>query len=257
MSEIDQARAAMRQGDEATARALLMQLVRGNPYNGEAWHLLASVIDDSARKLDCLNRAAAAGYTEPATPPTPPVREMFPCPRCAESNPAGANFCSRCALAFNAPAPQPAAPPQAIYIQQAPEKRKGINWLGIILVSILGVVGTFYFLLQGVGTTGDTSGRSSFGASSAPRSVTYEVSGTATRASLTYQNASGGTEQADVSVPWKKTISVKAGTFLYLSVQNNTSSGSITCKIMVDKKQFKISTSSGAYKIASCDGLAP
>jgi len=87
--------------------------------------------------------------------------------------------------------------------------------------------------------------------------VKYRVGGTTSKASVTYENAQGGTEQMDVSVPWQKTIgTVERGDFLYLSAQNQNDSGSITCEIWVDGKMWKHSISSGAYVIASCNGLA-
>ena len=87
--------------------------------------------------------------------------------------------------------------------------------------------------------------------------VKYKVGGTTSQASVTYQNAEGGTEQMDVRVPWEKTIgTVERGGFLYLSAQNYEDSGSITCEIWVDGRMWKHSTSSGAYVIASCNGSA-
>jgi hypothetical protein len=87
--------------------------------------------------------------------------------------------------------------------------------------------------------------------------VKYKVGGTTSQASLTYQNAQGGTEQMDVRVPWEKTIgTVQKGDFLYLSAQNYEASGSITCEIWVDGRMWKHSISSGAYVIASCNGSA-
>ena len=87
--------------------------------------------------------------------------------------------------------------------------------------------------------------------------VKYKVGGTTSQASLTYENAQGGTEQMDVRVPWEKTIgTVERGDFLYLSAQNQNDSGSITCEIWVDGNRWKHSISSGAYVIASCNGSA-
>lgn len=80
--------------------------------------------------------------------------------------------------------------------------------------------------------------------------VTYQVSGSATEASLTYQNGDGGTSQEKVTLPWS--ITVKAPNFLYISAQNEGDYGDITCTISVDGKVIKTSTSSGSYTIASC-----
>ena len=84
--------------------------------------------------------------------------------------------------------------------------------------------------------------------------VDYEVTGTAKDGSFTWQNETGGTEQGDYKVPFKKTFKAEYGQFVYISVQNNYKTGSVTCKIIVNGKEFKSSTSEGAYKIATCSG---
>ncbi|HEY6244541.1 MAG TPA: hypothetical protein VIX17_11365 [Pyrinomonadaceae bacterium] len=86
--------------------------------------------------------------------------------------------------------------------------------------------------------------------SSSSPSVTYEVTGTTDSASVTYENETGGTEQADVTVPWTKRF-VSHGGFLYLSAQNRSEYGSITVRINIDGQTVKTSTSNGGYTIAS------
>ncbi|HNT76392.1 MAG TPA: hypothetical protein PKH77_15360, partial [Anaerolineae bacterium] len=133
-------------------------------------------------------------------------------------------------------------------------KKKGINWIGIFFVVILGVVGTLCCLIQFsrilLPSTSDVY--------STPTTyrVTYKITGTASRASLTYQNAQGGTEQTVVSIPWKESLIVESGDFLYLSAQNEGEFGSVTCEIWVNDVKWKESTSQGAYVIATCSGSA-
>lgn len=86
--------------------------------------------------------------------------------------------------------------------------------------------------------------------------IMYKVSGTAYSGSVTYENAQGGTEQQDISIPWTTYLTVTDGAFLYLSVQNNHETGSVTCEIWVDGSEWKSSTSSGGYVIADCSGIA-
>lgn len=90
-------------------------------------------------------------------------------------------------------------------------------------------------------------------------SVSYSISGDGTTAaSLTYANATGGTEQKTVTlpttVPTSGTYSIPPGQFLYISAQNQSSSGSVTVKIMINGNVWKQSTSSGAYAIATASG---
>ena len=102
------------------------------------------------------------------------------------------------------------------------------------------------------------------------RTVTYRVSGKTAEASLTYQNAQGGTEQEDVQLywvpagggrnprPWEKTFTAPPGTFVYLSAQNKTAfDHDLIVEILVDGQPWKSSTSVGAYKIATCNGALP
>ena len=88
--------------------------------------------------------------------------------------------------------------------------------------------------------------------------VVYEVTGTATYASVTLNNGEGGTEQySKVAIPWSYTEKSFSDNFLYVSAQNQGDRGTVTVKIYVDGELFKTSTSSGAYVIASASGLRP
>ncbi len=92
------------------------------------------------------------------------------------------------------------------------------------------------------------------GSAVAGKEVTYRVTGSAALASVTYQNSGGGTEQAEVALPWSQTITAPSGGFVYISAQNKSEYGSVTCDIELDGKQYKTSTSTGEYGIASCSG---
>ncbi len=84
--------------------------------------------------------------------------------------------------------------------------------------------------------------------------VTYQID-SSNGASLTLQNEGGGTEQFDIAPGvWTKKITVLPGAHLYISAQSTSSSdfAKITCKILVNGAEMKVSASQGAYKIASC-----
>jgi hypothetical protein len=135
---------------------------------------------------------------------------------------------------------------------QPPQKKSPglFGWIGI-------VVGIGFGIIALIGAvTGPTH------SAPPPRDTTaaviYRVTGVAANfADVTYQNAQGGTEQRHVSLPWNMTLTVNHGAFAYLSAQNASAYGAITCEIQVDGVPFKKSTSSGAYTIASCSGSAP
>jgi hypothetical protein len=89
------------------------------------------------------------------------------------------------------------------------------------------------------------------------RTVSYYVTGTASSASLTYQNAQGGTEQRTVTLPWHIDFLATPDMFLYLSAQNQDDSGTIECAILSGSATIQRASSSGGYTIASCSGHTP
>jgi len=83
----------------------------------------------------------------------------------------------------------------------------------------------------------------------------YEVTGTASRFSVTIEGAPKGTSQySDVISGWKYTWTQSGERFLYVSAQNQTGSGTVTVKIYKNGKVLTQQTSSGAYVIASTSG---
>ena len=87
--------------------------------------------------------------------------------------------------------------------------------------------------------------------------VRYLVEGTARRVSLTIENADGGTEQYDKSVPWETTFQGKRGAFLYIAAQNDGQSGTVETSIWVNGKREKYAQSEAAYGIASVSMSLP
>lgn len=89
-------------------------------------------------------------------------------------------------------------------------------------------------------------------------SIVYSVSGTGAcvNASLTYENSSGGTSQISAAqLPWTSSFTVTdTHQFLYISAQNNFSTGSITTSISINGVVKSTSTSTGAYVISTSSG---
>lgn len=69
--------------------------------------------------------------------------------------------------------------------------------------------------------------------------------------SITYENEGGNTEQGSVSGSWSTGFEVEDGQFLYISAQNNNSSGTVSVEIYVDGDKVENASSSGAYVIAT------
>lgn len=84
--------------------------------------------------------------------------------------------------------------------------------------------------------------------------VTYRVDGS-DRASLTYTNATGGTEQHEVKLPWQVSFDSQAGEHLYLSAQDRGQNYGITTSISVNGRVVKDATSTEKYGIATVNTL--
>ena len=191
---------------------------------------------------------------------------MKKCPKCKYPNPDDRIFCFQCNADLRptappppaAPPPPPAPPP--VVTQAAPSKApqstaaKAVTAVTavVLLLIILVVLTAFPAMMRDVNAdrnlnylppTKDTTSL-----------VTYEVTGTASSASMTYETPGGTSQQSDMSLPWSHTFSAEEGQFLYISAQNQDRAGTVTAAIKVDGVIAKSSTSSGAYVIASTSG---
>lgn len=115
----------------------------------------------------------------------------------------------------------------------------------------LGAIGAFVLVAGIVGLAKDDTAKAS---TSDDHVITYMVGGNAPGASLTIENDSGGTSQIDVRVPWTTEFPVDRGDFVYLSAQNSSDGGTITCALLLDGAEVQHAESNTAYGIASCSG---
>jgi hypothetical protein len=84
---------------------------------------------------------------------------------------------------------------------------------------------------------------------------TYEVTGDAKSALVTYTDADGSiSQETSVSVPWSMNLNGSAGQYVSVSAQNNSASGSVVVEITKEGRSFKTAKSSGAYGVASASG---
>lgn len=89
------------------------------------------------------------------------------------------------------------------------------------------------------------------------RQVRYSVEGIG-EASLTYRNASGGTDQVKVFLPWAMTFDGQAKQFVYLSAQKQSEFGDeIKCTIYLDDVPVQKAASNSPYGIATVSGTIP
>jgi len=127
----------------------------------------------------------------------------------------------------------------------------------VLLVVVLGIILAFaalYALVMSMPSDYDKPAQQREASSS--YTVKYEVVGVSgsTKASVTYENAQGGTEQRDIKLPWSKTYTMERGSFVYISAQNDHEYGGVACRIYVDGVEWKKSESKDEYVIASCSG---
>jgi hypothetical protein len=93
-------------------------------------------------------------------------------------------------------------------------------------------------------------------------SVTYEIesagglNGGTPSVDLTYQTPTGVGQVNGASTGWTVNYTMPDGGFMYVSGQNATEYGTVTCRIKVDGNVVSQNTSSGAYSIATCSGSA-
>lgn len=83
----------------------------------------------------------------------------------------------------------------------------------------------------------------------------YEVTGSGGSFDVTIEGAPSGTAQfADVRSGWRYKWNQYGTRWLYVSAQNNNSSGDVTVKIVRRGKVKATQTSSGGYVIATVSG---
>jgi crotonobetainyl-CoA:carnitine CoA-transferase CaiB-like acyl-CoA transferase len=187
------------------------------------------------------------------------------CPTCAAPLIAGAAFCPSCGTRLVGVAPTTDEPPNPFAASDAlaasiaaargappPNGPGGPTRKNLVIVAW--IVGSIIAIITiGALINGKTGG----GAGSGAHSIRYEVTGSASSVSVTYQNEQGGTsQQAAVPIPFSYSFTANAGAFLYISAQNQGADGAETCTIYIDGVAVKSGTSSGAYTICQASGTA-
>lgn len=163
------------------------------------------------------------------------------CPHCQKQTSIAALHCSHCGKDLDTP-PKPETKPVPLFL--------------VIILSVIGLGFLFTVFLISQGASSEPP----IVETSTPSlvEVTYRVTGSVfnTDASITIENATGGTEQANIKMPWEHKMVVERGQFVYIAVQNEHDVGAIECEILIDGEPWKHARSVGGFAIASCDGGA-
>lgn len=110
---------------------------------------------------------------------------------------------------------------------------------------ILGIVAAIVL----VGVTSACDDSAALGSSE----VKYEITGGAA-SSVTYGTAAGISQEADVKLPWSKTVTDDGLLTIATLDAQNAGSGPVSCKITIDGKVIAEQTSSGQFAVVSCFG---
>lgn len=158
-----------------------------------------------------------------------------------------------------APAPsgqrlKPATPsPTSSAATRSPSKAKNSGWgTAILTLVVLGIMG------WACSTNSSSPSTSSFDDSlaSTGATVAYCWSGSASSVDITPSTSGGDTRQQSGKAN-NQCLSqghFAEGAFAYISVQNGTEYGGVTCSIKLDGRVVKKVSSDGAYVIATCSG---
>ncbi|PPF29905.1 hypothetical protein C5C18_11485 [Rathayibacter tritici] len=136
-----------------------------------------------------------------------------------------------------------------------------LNAVALILSIILAIVYTAGFA-SGVSDAIATAQAESSEAAAVPRTLVYEVSGTAASASITWSTFDGttsGSEQATGQVlPFTKELQIQTGgdftfqSFTLSALNGVDDEGDISCRITLDGEVVAEHTSTGAFASALC-----
>ena len=84
--------------------------------------------------------------------------------------------------------------------------------------------------------------------------VDYIVEGTAKSAMITYSDGSANISQTTVTLPWKRTYTMKNGALPSVVAQNQ-GTGTLYCRIYLDGNLWKEASATNQYGVVTCNGM--
>lgn len=134
-------------------------------------------------------------------------------------------------------------PPVAPVPQGKPLHRR--VWFWVLLVALLFIGGCSAIVIS-AGTSVDHQAH-------VKHTVIYSVTGTDSGTDVTYQTASGMSQQSSVPLPWSATVTFTGfDDFADLTATVGSNNGTVRCTITEDGKVVATNTASGAFASANC-----
>ncbi len=87
--------------------------------------------------------------------------------------------------------------------------------------------------------------------------IVYSVTGSSSDADVTFETDRGPSQDSNVQLPWKRTVSVTGITILNLGVTLGADGGSVRCTIVDDGTVVTTSSARGAFATIDCNSTRP
>lgn len=115
--------------------------------------------------------------------------------------------------------------------------------LAVVVILIVSVIGVWLLKSQSTG-------------SSTLRRVTYQVDATGGYALIIYTDSSGSNTAAEMmTTPFTRTVTLPVGHEIYLTASNPSQTGTISCKIKIDNRDWKESHGTHPVDSVACGGI--
>jgi hypothetical protein len=104
------------------------------------------------------------------------------------------------------------------------------------------------------GATGDDTGGGGLNLSGDEKSIVFEVTGAdgAEQADITFGVGASQSQENGSALPWSKELTDDSPLVIATVLAQNKGGGSISCKITIDGKVVKESTSTGEFAVVTC-----
>ena len=90
-----------------------------------------------------------------------------------------------------------------------------------------------------------------------PSNITYEVMGSAERATIVYNTPHGSSQATNVALPWAFAFSAESRDYLYVSAQVVRGEGGVTVTIRKGTANWKSAMATGLSSVATASGPLP